>query len=255
MTGEPVIRTDGLTRRFGALTAVDAVSLEFTAGRIHAVIGPNGAGKTTFLNLLSGNLRPTTGSVRLRGREIAGAPVHAIARLGVGRSYQRTNVFPEFTCFENCRLGAQARLSSSMRFFKPADAYAGVNADAERALSLCRLSHRRDDAADVLSHGERRQLELGMMLATSPSVLLLDEPLAGMGAAEAGLMLDLIKGLASDHTIVLVEHDMDAVFSTADVITVMVGGRALETGTPAAIQVSPAVREAYLGAAKGAPAP
>lgn len=248
---QPVIRTDGLTRRFGALTAVDSVSLAFAANRIHAVIGPNGAGKTTFLNLLSGNLRPTAGSVQLRDREIAGAPVHAIARLGVGRSYQRTNVFPEFSCFENCRLGAQAKRASSMRFIRPAHTYEDVNADAERALALCRLAHRRDDRADVLSHGERRQLELGMMLATAPSVLLLDEPLAGMGAAEAGLMLDLIKSLAGDHTIVLVEHDMDAVFATADVVTVMVGGRAMETGTPAAIQASPAVREAYLGQPKG----
>ena len=249
MTAAPAIATENLSRRFGALMAVDGVSLEFAAGRIHAVIGPNGAGKTTLLNLLSGNLRPTAGSVRLRGREIAGAPVHAIARLGLGRSYQRTNVFPEFTCFENCWLGAQTRLPSSMRFFKPASSYEEVRAEADRALALCRLSHRRDAAAEALSHGERRQLELGMMLATAPSVLLLDEPLAGMGAAEASLMLALIKGLARDHTIVLVEHDMDAVFATADIITVMVGGRALETGTPAAIQASPAVREAYLGAA------
>jgi branched-chain amino acid transport system ATP-binding protein len=248
---EPVIRTEGLTRRFGALTAVDSVSLAFEANRIHAVIGPNGAGKTTFLNLLSGNLRPTAGSVRLRGQEIGGAPVHAIARLGVGRSYQRTNVFPEFTCFENCRLGAQAKRLGTMRFFKAASAYDEVNADADQALTLARLAHRRDDAAHTLSHGERRQLEIGMMLATAPRVLLLDEPLAGMGAAEAQPMLDLIKSLAREHTIVLVEHDMDAVFSTADIITVMVGGRAMESGTPAAIQASPAVREAYLGHAKG----
>jgi branched-chain amino acid transport system ATP-binding protein len=175
-----------------------------------------------------------------------------IARLGVARSYQKTNLLLSETVFENCRIAAQARLPSSMRFFRPARAYDAINRAAERALALAGVADRADRIAATLSHGEQRQLELAMALATEPRVLLLDEPLAGMGAEESERIVALIARLAPDHAILLIEHDMDAVFSVARVITVMVAGAVLESGTPAAIRASEAVRAAYLGAAETA---
>jgi branched-chain amino acid transport system ATP-binding protein len=245
--GEPILRTRGLTKRFGGLTAVDSVSLEVEIGEIHAVIGPNGAGKSTFINLLSGDIRPSGGEVSLMGREIAGLGADRISRMGVGRSYQKTNVFLEFTAFENCRLAAQSRLRSSMRFFRAAARDATTAARAEEALASVGLGHRAGAVASALSHGEQRQLEIAMVLATAPRVLLLDEPLAGMGAEESARMVPLLRRLAERHAIVLVEHDMDAVFRLADRLTVMVDGRVLETGTPERIRASAAVQQAYLG--------
>jgi branched-chain amino acid transport system ATP-binding protein len=230
---------------------VSAVSLELHAGSVHAVIGPNGAGKTTLLNLLSGDLEPSSGSVIYDGRQIAGWAPERIARLGIARSYQKTNIFVGFTVFENCRLAAQAGLSR-MRFFRPAGAYDAVNAGAARALAQAGLEDRGDAIAMTLSHGEQRQLEIAMTLATAPKVLLLDEPLAGMGGEESARMTALIERLKASHAILLVEHDMDAVFSVADMLTVMVNGRVLESGTPPAIRRSKAVQEAYLGAAENA---
>ena len=244
---DPVLETREVTRTFGAVIAVDSVSVGFEPGRIHAVIGPNGAGKTTLINLLSGELRPSGGRIMLRGRDITGVPAHRVARLGVGRSYQRTNVFPGFTCLQNCWLGAWSRLATSMRFIRPADRYAEVARWANEGLTVAGLGDRRDCAAGRLSHGERRQLEIGMMLAAGPQVLLLDEPLAGMGANEADRLLDLLVSLKGERTIVLVEHDMDAVFAVADRITVMVGGRELATGGADEIRANPAVSEVYLG--------
>jgi branched-chain amino acid transport system ATP-binding protein len=241
------LRTQGLTRRFGGLVAVSEVSLECELGRPHAVIGPNGAGKTTLINLLSGDLAPSAGRVMMGTREVTGLPPHRIAQLGVGRSYQRTNVFMGFSVFENCRLAAQARLPSSMRFLRPAARYRQVNEAAERALCLSELTARAGILASALSHGERRQLEVAMTLATSPTVLLLDEPLAGMGAEEALRMVELLRRLAADHAMLLVEHDMDAVFALAARLTVMVEGKVLASGAPAAIRADPRVQEAYLG--------
>jgi branched-chain amino acid transport system ATP-binding protein len=211
------------------------------------VIGPNGAGKTTLINLLSGDLAPSAGRVMMGAREVTGLPPHRIAQLGVGRSYQRTNVFMGFSVFENCRLAAQARLPSSMRFLRPAARYRQVNEAAERALCLAELSARAGMLASALSHGERRQLEVAMTLATSPTVLLLDEPLAGMGAEEALRMVALLRRLAADHAMLLVEHDMDAVFALAARLTVMVEGKVLASGSPEAIRADPRVQEAYLG--------
>jgi branched-chain amino acid transport system ATP-binding protein len=248
---EPVLRVTGLSKRFGGLAAVRDVSLEVRTGEPHAVIGPNGAGKTTLVNLLSGELAPSAGSILYDGREIAGLPPDRIARLGIGRSYQKTNIFPDFTVFENCRLAAQSRLRSSLRFFRPASSYRAVNEAAERALGLVGLEGA-ERSAGALSHGEQRQLEIAMTLATEPRVLLLDEPLAGMGPEESQRMTGLVARLARDHAILLVEHDMDAVFSVAAVLTVMVNGRVLESGTPAAIRASRAVQEAYLGSAEAA---
>ncbi len=244
---EPILELRGLSRRFGALRAVDSVSLAFEEGRVHAVIGPNGAGKSTLLNLMSGQLRADGGSVRFRGQEVTRASPDRLSRLGIGRSFQTATVLAELTCEESLRLAAQSCLGSSMRFFRSADHYPGVNARADRALHACRLPARRTARAKSLSYGEQRQLEIGMMLATEPQLLLLDEPLAGLGHDEALAVVDLLAAVARDHTLVLVEHDMDAVFSVADAVTVLVDGRVLETGAPEQIRKSAAVREAYLG--------
>ena len=242
-----VLRTQGLTRHFGGLVAVRHVSLECRMGEVHAVIGPNGAGKTTLINLLSGDLLPSAGKVVLGATDITGLASHRISKLGVGRSYQKTNVFLPFTAFDNCRLAAQSRLASSMRFFRPALADREVNACAERALAAVGLEGRGSVPVAELSHGEQRQVEIAMALATRPRVLLLDEPLAGMGSEESVRIVALLKKLAADHALLLVEHDMDAVFAVADVLTVMVNGRVLESGAPGQIRSSPAVQEAYLG--------
>ncbi len=243
----PILRTEALSKHFGALAAVDSVTLDFEAHRVHAIIGPNGAGKTTLINLLSGDLQPTSGFIRFKDRDIAGAPPYRVSQMGIGRSYQRTNIFPAFTCLGNCWLGAQSRMKSSMRFLKPAAAYGEVRERAMRGLEMCGLAGRAEEVAGNLSYGEQRQLEIGMMLATEPELLLLDEPLAGMGTEESAHVIDLLKHLAEDHTLILIEHDMDAVFAVAEVLTVMVNGRVLESGEPERIRESAAVREAYLG--------
>jgi branched-chain amino acid transport system ATP-binding protein len=244
---EIALETSALTKRFGGLVAVDGVSLRVARGAVHCVIGPNGAGKTTLINLLSGDLSPTSGQIRLGGEDITSLPPYRVSKRGIGRSYQKTNIFPEFTVFENCWLAAQSRLPSAMRFFRPAARLRDVAARTERALELAGLAGRARVPAGALSHGEQRQLEIGLILATEPRVLLLDEPMAGMSADESARMVDLIKRLRGEHTLILVEHDMDAVFAVADVITVMVNGAVLESGAPEAIRKSRVVQEAYLG--------
>jgi len=244
---EPILRVTELSRHFGGLAAVSDVSLELHRGEVHAVIGPNGAGKTTLINMLSGDLVPSAGTIRFEGREIAGRSADRIARLGIGRSYQKTNIFSDFTLLENCRLAAQARLPSSMRFFRPALERRDLTETAARALTSVGLAEPWDRLAGRVSHGEQRQLEIAMTLAIEPKVLLLDEPLAGMGAEESRRMVALIARLAESHAVLLVEHDMDAVFSVAQILTVMVNGRVLEQGAPVAIRESPAVQQAYLG--------
>jgi branched-chain amino acid transport system ATP-binding protein len=243
----PALATKDLTRYFGGLAAVKGVSLECRMGEVHAVIGPNGAGKTTLINVLSGDLPPSAGAVTLGGRDITGFAPYRISRLGVARSYQKTNVFLPFTAFENCRLAAQSRLKTSMRFFRPALANREVNEAAARALAQAGLEGREGVPVMALSHGEQRQVEIAMTLATAPSVLLLDEPLAGMGAEESARIIELLRKLVAGHAILLVEHDMDAVFAVADVLTVMVDGTVLESGAPEKIRASRAVQEAYLG--------
>ncbi|MCH6587198.1 MAG: ABC transporter ATP-binding protein [Proteobacteria bacterium] len=244
---EAILSTRNLSKLFGALVAVDGVTIDFAPGKVHAIIGPNGAGKTTLINLLCGDLSPSQGTIAFKDRDITKLTPFQTSRAGIGRSYQKSNIFPEFSCLENCWLGAQSRLPTSMRFFRPADRYAEVRARAERALDLCGLGRRRDVGAAQISHGEQRQLEIAMMLATEPELLLLDEPLAGMGTEEAEAILELLKELARDHTLVLIEHDMDAVFTIAEVLTVMVNGRVLVTGAPEEVRRNPAVQEAYLG--------
>ena len=251
MATEPILRTMQLSRRFGGLWAVREVTLALDVGRVHAVLGPNGAGKSTLINLLSGDLPASAGSIHYRGREVTGMAPDARARLGLGRSYQKTNIFPGFTAFENCRLAAQSRAPRVLHLGADAEAHAPTRAAALQALIDTELTDRAGVVASTLSHGEQRQLEIAMVLATHPEVLLLDEPLAGMGADEAQRMVALLQRLRERHAILLVEHDMDAVFALADVITVMVEGRVLESGAPEQIRASAAVQEAYLGAEGG----
>lgn len=248
---EPLLRTEGLARRFGGLSAVDGVSIAVTMGEVHAVIGPNGAGKSTLVNLLSGDLAPSAGRVVFEGGDIGGLSPDRVSRLGIGRSYQKTNVFAPFTVLENCRLAAQSRMASSMRFFRSAARYGEVLDRAREAIRDVGLEARSGSIVADLSHGERRQVEIAMVLATNPRLLLLDEPLAGMGSEESRRITALLKTLSARHAILLVEHDMDAVFALADILTVMVNGRVLESGPPAQIRASRAVQEAYLGVEHG----
>ena len=240
-----------LTKRFGGLAAVNDVSLDLWLGHIHAVIGPNGAGKSTLANLLSGDLPPTSGSITLGDQPITGWTPEKISRHGLGRSYQKTNIFSTFTVWDNVRLAAQSRVQPSpfnpLGWLQAAARMQAVNARAERAIELAGLQDRRFAQAGATSHGEQRQLEIAMTLATEPRVLLLDEPLAGMGQAEAERMVQLLLRLKKDHAILLVEHDMDAVFTLADHLTVMVNGQVIASDTPAAVRADAGVQAAYLG--------
>ncbi|TMH55427.1 MAG: ABC transporter ATP-binding protein [Betaproteobacteria bacterium] len=244
---EAILATQGLSRRFGGLTAAGNVTIELHRGCLHALLGPNGAGKTTLINLLSGELSASAGTIRYRGEDITHLSPDRRSRIGIGRSYQKTNIFPGFTAFENCRIAAQSRAPRALRILSDALDYLPVCDAAKRALAAAGLDGRANRVASARSHGEQRQLEIAMVLATTPEVLLLDEPLAGMGTVEAGRMVTLLKKLAPDHAILLVEHDMDAVFALADTITVMVDGQVLESGPPSQIRASAAVRQAYLG--------
>ena len=242
-----LLQADGLVRRFGGLAAVGGVSLALERGRLHAVIGPNGAGKSTLVNLLSGELAPSAGRIAVAGQDTTGWPPWRFARAGVGRSFQRTNVLRGMTVAENVRLAAQVGCTPIRRLLRPAAAEAEPRRRATAALDragLGALSHR---LADILSHGQLRQLEIAMVLATEPVVLLLDEPLAGMGPEEAERIAALLRTLAADHAVLLIEHDMDVVFAVADRVTVMVDGLVLDEGTPAEIRASARVQDAYLG--------
>jgi branched-chain amino acid transport system permease protein len=244
--GGLAMSTANLTRRFGGLLAVDDVTLSFAPNKVHAVIGPNGAGKTTFINMLSGALQPTSGRIVVDGADVTGRALHAMARLGVGRSYQITNVILPFTVRENCLLAAQACEPSPVRMSSRGQR-AQIEADIHDALEAVGLSQRATMKAADLSHGEQRQLEIAMLIASGGRVLILDEPLAGMGPEETGRVTALLRRLAAQHTVILIEHDMDAVFSVADTLTVLVGGRLLAHGAPDAIRRDASVREAYLG--------
>ncbi|NBS46156.1 MAG: ABC transporter ATP-binding protein [Betaproteobacteria bacterium] len=244
---EVLLSARDLTKRFGGLAAVHGVSLDLWRDRIHAVIGPNGAGKSTLTNLLSGDLPPTAGTVTLLGQDITGRKPEEISRQGLGRSYQKTNIFLPFTVWDNVRLAAQSRAPHPWRWLAHADSFAATRERAERAIELAGLAARRDAVAATISHGEQRQLEIAMTLATEPRVLLLDEPLAGMGTVEAERMVELLRKLKADHAMLLVEHDMDAVFALADHLTVMVNGQVIASGTPQAIRNDAGVQAAYLG--------
>jgi len=242
-----LLRGHDITRRWGGLVAVDRVSIELERGAVHAVIGTNGAGKSTLINILSGEIPPSGGRVELLGDDVTAWPQPRRARAGLGRSYQRNTIFPGFTVFENCRLAAQARTQKPWSWWSPAQNCQASTTAARDAAARAGLADLLDRSADSLSHGQKRQLEIAMCLATDPQVLLLDEPLAGMGAEETDRMLALLADLRPGHAILLVEHDMDAVFRIADRITVMVNGAVIASDTPAAVRASPAVQAAYLG--------
>ena len=247
MSTQILLRGKNLTRRWGGLVAVNNVSIDLARGSVHAVIGTNGAGKSTLINLLSGEFPPSSGEVELLGQDISQWPQPRRARAGLGRSYQRNTIYPSFTVLENCRLSAQAQHQQAWAFWRSAETdpiTQQIGHDAAVRVGLGDVLHRQ---AGFLSHGQKRQLEIAMCLATAPQVLLLDEPLAGMGAEETERMLTLLQELKQDHAVLLVEHDMDAVFRIADCITVMVNGNVIASGTPDEVRNNPDVRSAYLG--------
>ena len=244
---EPLLEVRGLRKRFGGLVATDGVDLDVAAGETVAVIGPNGAGKTTLIGQLSGDLRPDAGRIRFAGEDITPLTAPARSRRGFARSFQITSIFRDFTALDNVALAVQAHAGHSFRFWRPARNEAALREPARTILEQVGLGARGDVVAGTLAHGEQRQLEIAMALATRPRLLLLDEPVAGMGLDESARMVQLLRTLRGRHTIVLVEHDMDVVWALADRISVMVYGRVIATGTPEAIRANPEVRRAYLG--------
>lgn len=241
------LQTKGLVKRYGALLVTDHVSLDIRAGELHAVIGPNGAGKTTLINQLSGELPADEGRIVFGGQDISALPVHQRARAGLLRSYQITSIFEEFTVTENAVLAALAAKRHAWRFWNAMQDDVQARGAAEAAVSAAGLSPQRDTLAGALAYGQRRQLELAMALAAQPKFLLLDEPMAGMSVQESAAVTELLHGLKGRYTILLVEHDMDAVFALADRISVLVYGSVMFTGTPDEIREHPEVRAVYLG--------
>jgi branched-chain amino acid transport system ATP-binding protein len=244
---EALLVAKNLTKRFGGLAAVNDISISLYRNTIHAVIGPNGAGKSTLTNLLSGDIAPTSGTVHLLGKDMTGASPEKISRAGLGRSYQKTNIFLPLSVWHNVHLAAQSRAQHATRWLKNAMDFEAAYALSDWAIAQTDLKIKAHTSAATLSHGEQRQLEIAMALATQPQVLLLDEPLAGMGTAEAEKMITLLHTLKKDHAILLVEHDMDAVFALADQLTVMVNGSMIASGAPADIRSNADVQAAYLG--------
>ena len=242
-----LLEVRGLRKSFGALLASDDVDLEVREGETHAIIGPNGAGKTTLISQLAGNLLPDRGRVLFAGEDITALSASARARRGFARSFQITSIYPDFTALENVMLAVQAHSGSSFRFWRPAREEASLRSPASAILEEVGLSGRSGVLAANLAHGEQRALEIATALATRPRLLLLDEPVAGMGAEETQRMIALLASLKGGKTLILVEHDMDAVFSLADRISVLVYGRIIATGAPEEIRANPEVRRAYLG--------
>jgi branched-chain amino acid transport system ATP-binding protein len=241
-----MLEVRNLSKSFGALKASDGIDFDVREGETHAVIGPNGAGKTTFISQLAGNLRPDTGSVRFAGEDITALPAPQRARKGLARSFQITSVYPDFSVLHNVALAVQAH-SGRIGFWRDARSDPSLTSPAERVLEEVGLLPRKGVLAANLAHGEQRQLEVAMALATSPRLLLLDEPMAGMGIEESQRMIELLSRLKQSKTIILVEHDMDAVFRLADRISVLVYGRVIATDTPERIKMNEEVRKAYLG--------
>jgi branched-chain amino acid transport system ATP-binding protein len=242
-----LLSTQGLIKRFGGILATDNLSIEIAAGELHAIIGPNGAGKTTLVAQLAGELKPTSGTIRFAGEDVTRLPPQARALKGLARSFQITAICREFSALENVTLAVQAKAGHSFRFWRAARRDPALVDAANEVLLRVGLDAVAGASAGTLAHGEQRQLELAMALASRPRILLLDEPMAGLGIEESAHMVNLLADLKRDHTILLIEHDMDAVFRLADRITVLVYGRAIATGAPEAIRNDAAVRMAYLG--------
>ena len=244
---DTLLKIESLSKSFGAVKACNNLSLEIKAGEIHALIGPNGAGKTTLLNLLSGDIFPDGGRIIFSGKDISRLPLYRRAHLGLARSYQVTSVFPQLTVEENLLMAIQAHSGHSFRFWKKASSEILLHGKLGPAIAQVGLTERANILAGQLSHGEKKQLEVGMALACNPLLLLLDEPMAGMGPGGTVELSKLIHKLKMDLTILLVEHDMEAIFSLADRITVLVYGNVVASGTPQQIRSDPVVRQAYLG--------
>jgi len=244
---EPMLVVENLRKSFGALAATDGVNLEVREGETHAIIGPNGAGKTTLISQLSGTLRTDEGRIRFAGEDITELPAPERSRKGLARSFQITSIYREFTALDNVALAVQAHAGHSFRFWRPARADAALRDPARAVLEEVGLGARAELVAANLAHGEQRQLEIAMALATRPRLLLLDEPVAGMGTDESLRMVEFLATLKGSKTMLLVEHDMDAVFTLADRISVLVYGRIIATGRPEEIRANPEVRAAYLG--------
>ncbi|MBM3538133.1 MAG: ABC transporter ATP-binding protein [Alphaproteobacteria bacterium] len=243
----PLLRIEGLSKRFGGVTAVDAVSLDIAQGELHALIGPNGAGKTTLIHVLSGALPASSGRAVFDGVDVTHLPMHARVRSGLARSYQITSLFPNFTVLENLALALQPQRGHLFTAWQPVAGDETLFAQAQTQAQETGLAGRVDTLAGELAHGERRLLEIGLALATGARLLLLDEPMAGLGPDESQRLLQLLQSLKGRLTVLLVEHDMDAVFRLADRISTLVYGRIVATGTPEAIRAHPEVRRAYLG--------
>ncbi len=250
MAGEIILETRDLRREFGALVAVDNVSIQVRARTLHSIIGPNGAGKTTFFNLLSGNIPPTSGKVFYKGANITNIPLYRTAHLGIGRSFQITNLFPNLTVMENVRLASQALGKDNFRMFRANSRFKQYQQRAIEVMEQVGLLSRAYDLARTLPHGDQRKLELGMILAPDPELLLLDEPTAGMASEQVPELMALIRSIqeAGNKTVMLVEHNMNVVMSASDMITVMHQGAVLAEGTPAEISANETVQQAYLGA-------
>ena len=246
-SGDPLLRVENLVRSFGGIKATDNLSLDVAKGELHAIIGPNGAGKTTLISQLTGQLMPNSGAVHFAGRDVTRLPSYQRSRLGLARSFQITSLLPNFTAADNVALAAQAHDGHSFRFWGAARKEKHLRDAAQAALTRVGLAKRADVPVSELSHGEQRELELAVALATKPQLLLLDEPMAGLGVTESARMVALLKELRKEVTIVLVEHDMEAVFALADRITVLVYGRVIASGDPDAIRNNEEVKRAYLG--------
>ena len=244
---DALLQTENLAKRFGGIVASDDVTLAVAAGELHAVIGPNGAGKTTLIAQLSGQLAPDAGRIHFAGHDISALPMYRRSHLGLARSFQITSLFLDLRVLDNVALAVQAHRGHSFRFWRNARDEAGLREPARAALARVGLSGREQQPAAALSHGEHRQLELAMALAGNPRLLLLDEPMAGLGPEESARMVAMLRELKKELTILLVEHDMEAVFALADRITVLVYGRVIASGAPAAIRANSQVRDAYLG--------
>jgi branched-chain amino acid transport system ATP-binding protein len=242
-----LLEIDGLTKRFGGIVASDQISLNVPKGELHAIIGPNGAGKTTLIGQLAGEITPDEGRIRFEGGDVTAAPTWRRSQLGLARSFQITSLFPDFTALDNVALAVQAHAGHSFRFWRDARSEPALREPAQAALARVGLGGRTDVPVAALSHGEHRQLELAMCLATGPRMLLLDEPMAGMGPDESARMVTLLRELKREVTILLIEHDMEAVFALADRITVLVYGRIIATGSGEEIRANAEVRQAYLG--------
>ena len=248
---DALLEVDGVSKRFGGVIASDAVSLAIPQGELHAIIGPNGAGKTTLIGQLAGEIVPDAGRIRFEGRDITALPIFRRSQLGLARSFQVTSLFVDFTALDNVALAVQAHAGHSFRFWRAARSEPELRTPARAALARVGLAGRGDVIVSNLSHGEHRQLEIAMALATTPRMLLLDEPMAGMGPEESARMVKTLRELKRELTILLIEHDMEAVFALADRITVLVYGRIIASGPPEAIRANAEVRQAYLGEQEG----